>query len=139
MSRAVVKRKRGRPLKFTSQELSDIYDAFDDYINKVDDPTITGFISRYSINDKWIDRDYLQGKKIFRALITKARAKEESYLLSQMKNPTMAIFRLKQPIFGYSDVQKVESTSVNLNIQGDPKLSKDFVAYLKNKTKRNST
>lgn len=128
----IVKRKAGRPQKFNKEQIEAIKLDFNEYIDRVDDPTIAGFIATHPhIN---LQKDYLLQRKEFSLLVRRAIAKQEAFLLGMHKNPTMAIFRLKQPQHGYSDKTEVQNTNVNINVKADMTVNKDFTAFLKQKT-----
>lgn len=131
----IVKRKPGRPQKFTTQELSAIHDEFKQYIEQTDDPTIVGFVAAQPpIDNRYINREMISDRSEFSALVRKCHAKQEAFLLGQYKNPAMAIFRLKQPVFGYTDKREVESKSLNVDVQVAPELAQGFMDYLKSTT-----
>lgn len=95
----------GRPQKYTPEQIQEIVDDFSQYIENTEDPTIVGFSSaygKYSVN-----KDYISDHDEFAELRKKAIEKQEAYLLkgaTQNKlNPTVSIFRLKQPQHGYKD------------------------------------
>lgn len=127
----IIKRKPGRPQKFNTQELSAIHDAFNEYIDGNDDPTIARFIAAHNWS---LTKDYISSRPEFSDLVTKAILKQEGFLLTQYKNPAMAIFRLKQPQHGYTDKREVESKSLNVDVQVAPELAQGFMAYLKQST-----
>lgn len=125
------KRKPGRPQKFTKDELMGIYNGLNEYIEKADDPTLAGFIAT---QPPGLNKQFLSSHKEFSDLVQKAIQKQEAFLLSQYKNPAMAIFRLKQPQHGYTDKREVEQKSLNLDVQVDGELADNFLKYLKNST-----
>jgi len=130
----LVKRRVGRPQKFTLVEIKRIYDDFSEFIESRDDPTVVGFSSTYSLDGKFVDRDYLQSRNEFSALVKQAIQKQEAFLLQQYKNPAMAIFRLKQPQHGYTDKREVEQKNLNLDVKVDGELASNFLKYLKGST-----
>lgn len=129
--------KVGRPQMYTEEQITEMVTDFSDYIQRTPDPTIVGFTATY---DKYkINKDYISDHKEFSDLRKRAIEKQEQYLLYgatlNKLNPTVAIFRLKQPQHGYTDKQQVDQ-----NISGelktgeyDPKLAKEFADWLKNK------
>jgi hypothetical protein len=98
----------GRPPKLTPIQKAEVLLAFDLYIQRTADPTIVGFCSwdpvplMYYITDDDIDN-----WEEFNALRKRAVHKQEAFLIEAggrgKYNPTMAIFRLKQPTHGYKD------------------------------------
>ena len=130
--------KVGRPQTYTLEQIDEMVNDFSDYIKGTSDPTIVGFsasYTKYSIN-----KDYISDHKEFSELRKRAIEKQESYLLSSITtksglNPTIAIFRLKQPQHGYTDKQQIDqniSGQLDTGIQ-DPQLAKEFAEFLKNK------
>lgn len=105
----------GRPPKLTEEQRKEVFEALNDYIERTPDPTIVGFVSwdrvplDYNVTD-----DNINDWPEFSRLRKKAVKKQEAYLLEAAGrgkyNPTMAIFRLKQPVFGYTDRQQVENS-----------------------------
>lgn len=131
----MVKRKPGRPQKFNTQELQSIYTAFSTYIEETADPTIVGFVAQFApIDNRYINRELISDRPEFSPLTKQCHAKQEAFLLTQYKNPAMAIFRLKQPVFGYTDKREVESKSLNVDVQVKPELAQGFMDYLKQST-----
>lgn len=130
----VVKRKPGRPQKFSPEQLQTIYNDFSEYIEKTEDPTIVGFCSSYEIDNKYVHKDFISERKEYSVLVKKAIGKQEDYLLHQFKNPTLAIFRLKQPQHGYTDKREVETHNINLDVKADANMAKDFALFLKQQT-----
>lgn len=88
-----------------------IKDDLREYIDKELDPTLAGFISKYNWN---LTKEYISDNKIFSDEVRRLKYKQEAFLTSQYKNSTMAIFRLKQPVFGYTDTPQV-SLGVNVS------------------------
>lgn len=106
----------GRPRKLTVAETQEVYEALEQYILDEDDPTIVGFCAwnetaiQYRINDS-----NLYDWPEFSGLIKWAIKKQEANLLKQggagKYNPTLAIFRLKQPQHGYTDKSQTDVTT----------------------------
>lgn len=109
----------GRPQMYTPEQIQEIVDDFTLYIEEHDDPTIVGFTSSY--NKHSINKDYISDHKEFSELRKKAIEKQEAYLLSgattNKLNPTVSIFRLKQPQHGYTDrtQQEISNPDGTLN------------------------
>lgn len=111
--------KVGRPPKLTEEQRLEVYKAFEDYIARTPDPTVVGFIAYDPVAAQYfLTRDNLNDWKEFSTLQKYCIEKQEAYLLQAggtgRYNPTMAIFRLKQPQHGYTDRQDV-------NTQGEVK------------------
>lgn len=98
----------GRPPKLTAEERKEVLEAFKAYIERTPDPTVVGFCANEPICFKYlITRDNINDWEEFSTLQKYCIQKQESYLLmaggAGRYNPTMAIFRLKQPQHGYKD------------------------------------
>lgn len=111
----------GRPPKLTKEQKQEVLEAFRLYIERTADPTIVGFVSWDSVPlSYWVTDDDIDNWQEFYALRKRAVKKQEAYLLDASGrgkyNPTMGIFRLKQPTHGYTDRQ-------DLNTQGEVKHS----------------
>lgn len=105
----------GRPPKLTPIERAEVYNAFVDYIARTPDPTVVGFVAYDPVAAKhFLTRENIKDWEEFSPLVKHCIQKQEAYLLQAggtgRYNPTMAIFRLKQPQHGYSDKQEVENT-----------------------------
>lgn len=113
----------GRPRKLTQRQRKEVYDAFEAFIVSTPDSRITKFVSyddtalQYNVTD-----DNLYDWPEFSVLRKKAIKKQEDYLLefggSGKYNPTIAIFRLKQPQHGYTDRQDRDITSGGEKLMG---------------------
>lgn len=84
-----------------------------EYIMAEEDPNIPKFISKYKEKLPNITRQYIEGNKELSGLVEWALLKEEAFLLDKKKEIPMAIFRLKQPKFGYTDTPQ---TGVNVQV-----------------------
>ena len=89
-----------------------------DYINDTPDPNLPEFCSMYEDNPH---RDTLyewqKDNATFRHLLKRLHDKQESFLIrAKDVNPIMAIFRLKQPSFGYKDKTEVDVTMNDITI-----------------------
>lgn len=98
----------GRPRKLTSEQQAEVYKALEDYISRTPDPTIVGFCAWDEVPIKYnVDDDNIYDWQEFSGLRKRATMKQEAYLIQAggtgKFNPTMAIFRLKQPVHGYTD------------------------------------
>lgn len=97
-----------RPQMYTPEQIQEIVKDFEVYISEKEDPTIVGFTSSYT---KYaVNKDYISDHSEFSELRKRAIEKQEAYLISgatkNKLNPTVSIFRLKQPQHGYSDKQQ---------------------------------
>lgn len=106
----------GRPRKLTPEQQDEVYKALEDYIARTPDPTIVGFCAWDEVPLKYdIDDDNIYDWKEFSGLRKRAIMKQEAYLIQAggtgKFNPTMAIFRLKQPVHGYTDRMDSDITS----------------------------
>lgn len=109
-----------RPQTLTPEQIDDIRQEFAEYIETNDDPTIVGFVSSHpkiELNDGkefYLNKDYMSDHDEFSELRKRAIEKQEDYLLKNATinkaNPTIAIFRLKQPQHGYKDKFEQELT-----------------------------
>lgn len=98
----------GRPRKLTALEQAEVYDELNAYITANEDPTIVSFVSDNNVAIQYnVTRDNIEDWQEFSTLIKRATTKQESYLIknagSNKYNPTFAIFRLKQPVHGWTD------------------------------------
>lgn len=106
----------GRPPKLTAPERAEVYEAFKEYILDNEDPTLVGFIAtNQTAIDYEVSRDNVNDWQEFSTLIKRCIVKQEHYLLTKggegKYNPTLAIFRLKQPQHGYKDRTETDITS----------------------------
>lgn len=108
--------KVGAPSKLTDEQKAEVYEALIGYIKITADPTMAKFVSSDEIAIQYnVTRDNLNDWPIFSTLIKQATQKQEAFLLEQggagKYNPTIAIFRLKQPQHGYKDRFEQDITS----------------------------
>jgi hypothetical protein len=94
-----------------------------DYIDSVPDPNLPEFCSMYNDNPHrdtlydWSNDDEINKTYGFRHLLKRLHDKQESFLIrAKDVNPIMAIFRLKQPSFGYKDKQELDITTSDIVI-----------------------
>lgn len=115
----VPKHAGGRPPKYNDDELAQIAKDFADYIERTADPTVVGFTSYY--RQYPVNKVFMTQRPEFSNLIKLAIEKQEAFLLSAAGigryNPTLAIFRLKQPQHGYTDKIDADLTSGGDKIQ----------------------
>lgn len=109
----IAKHAGGRPPKLTKLERKEVYDAFKQYLERTPDATIVGFCAYDPVGAKYlITKENLYDWEEFSPLRKYAIQKQEAYLLQAggtgQYNPTMAIFRLKQPQHGYTDKSEVD-------------------------------
>jgi hypothetical protein len=106
----------GRPPKLNEEERKEVLEAFTNYIDIEPDPTIVGFCAWDSVAIQYsITKDNLYDWDEFSELRKRAIEKQEAYLIKNagknQYNPTIAIFRLKQPQHGYKDRIDTDITS----------------------------
>lgn len=119
----------GRPPKLTAAQRKEVLEAFKLYIKEKNDPTIAGFCANdETATQYFITKDNLYDWEEFSELRKRAIEKQEAYLLENggagKYNPTIAIFRLKQPQHGYSDKHETDITS------GGDKLAPVLVRFM---------
>jgi hypothetical protein len=128
----------GRPPKLTPKQRKEVLDAFSSYIERTPDPTVVGFCANEPICFKYlITRHNIEDWSEFSALQKYCIQKQESYLLmaggAGRYNPTMAIFRLKQPQHGYRDRTEQDITT------GGDKLAPVLVRFISDETDADNT
>jgi hypothetical protein len=106
----------GRPPKLTPEQRLEVYEAFESFITDTDDSRISKFVSYDKTALQYnITHDNLIDWVEFSELRKRAIRKQEDYLLEKggtgKYNPTLAIFRLKQPQHGYRDRQETDITT----------------------------
>lgn len=98
---------------YTPEQIQEIVDDLAAYISEHDDPTIVGFTSTYT--KYHVNKDYISDHDEFSELRKAAIEKQEAFLLNgatnNKLNPTVSIFRLKQPQHGYRDKFEQDVTS----------------------------
>ena len=103
-----MRKKIGRPPKFQEQEIQELVNKFDEYINETAIPIVAEFA--YLNN---IDKTYLYDRAEFSTLMKKCIQKKEAQLeigsLMGVLNSTQAIFSLKQ--LGWKDKQEIDMKS----------------------------
>ena len=103
-----MRKKIGRPPKFQEQEIQELVNKFDKYINETAIPIVAEFA--YLNN---IDKTYLYDRAEFSTLMKKCIQKKEAQLeigsLRGVLNSTQAIFSLKQ--LGWKDKQEIDMKS----------------------------
>ena len=109
----------GRPKKY---DVNDVIDKLNKYIDITDEPMIIEFCLNYGISRTHL-YELRDINEDLANTIKKAISKEEMFLVKnaekQKINPVFAMFRLKQPTFGYKDKTEVETsgeTTVNNKI-----------------------
>lgn len=129
----------GRPPKLTPAQKLELVQEFKEYIAITDDPTIASFVSYNKMAiELMITKDDIYEWKDFSEHTKRAIAKQEAYLLTCVKNPAMAIFRLKQPQHGYKDRIDTDITTggekLGVVTPVDPRLVAGWTEYLKDYT-----
>lgn len=128
----------GRPAKCTPQEKEELAVALDKWIKATDYPLLTAFCLDDSVAQTYdLTEDNLQDWEEFTNLRKKALKKQVKYLdegaTANRVNATFAIFKLKQPAFGWTDKQEIQhSGAVETGIT-DPQKRVEFDAWLKSK------
>ena len=105
----------GRPKIYN---VDDIVEKLNKYIDDTEEPMILEFCVNYGINRQYLyelrDKELVKDNKSLADTIKRAIEKEEMFLLKnaerQKINPVFAMFRLKQPAFGYKDKTEIETT-----------------------------
>lgn len=129
----------GRPDKITVDEKKEVWRAFEKYVDEEEYPTVTGFCANHKIAVKYgLISQNLKDWPQFSSLIKKANDKQAIYTEEQTirgkMNPTWAIFKLKQPAFGWTDKQEVEhSGKLSIESSYNPEIKQEFEQFLKAK------
>lgn len=119
----------GAPKQYHGEEVAkDLIE----YIESTDDPIIEEFcIKKGNPCKETLYRIAKECKELSNA-IKKCHAKQEvrtSRLAEKGEMPTAwAIFKMKQPCYGWSDKQQVESTNVNVNLEKDDDEAKEVLS-----------
>lgn len=100
-------------IRLNKEELTALKNDFKDFIEAHDDPNLPQFLTEYKAKDARITRRYLESNKELAGLYEWCLIKEEAWLIEKKKELPMAIFRLKQPRFGYIDTPQ-NKTEVNV-------------------------
>lgn len=108
--------KPGRPPKVTPEQRVEVYEAFKKFIAYTPDPMLAAFCAWDPVAIKYdIIPANLNDWPEFSLLRNRALIKQEAYLATGAAtgklNPTMCIFRLKQPVHGYKDRVDTDITS----------------------------
>ena len=102
-----MKKKVGRPPKFTKKQIGELLEEFERYIEETEIPVVAEFASKNGFGKQYIyDRE--EFSYLIKVAITKKEANLEIKALRGEINVTMAIFALKQ--IGWKDKQEVEQT-----------------------------
>lgn len=110
-----------RPRKLSAEEQQEVYEALENYIKLTSDPIIVGFCAWDAVAIKYdVTDDNINDWEEFTRLRKRATQKSQAYLatgvFSKGLNPTMAIFRLKQPVHGYRDHIDTDITTLGEKI-----------------------
>jgi hypothetical protein len=110
---AVQKHPGGRPPKVVDTERAEVLQAFEDYVDVESYPTVVDFCATNKVARKYhITKHNINDWQEFSTLRKEANDKQERFtevgVLKGKVNPTWAIFKLKQPAFGWTDKQEVE-------------------------------
>ena len=113
----------GRPKIYN---VEDIIEKLEKYITENEEPMIKEFCLNYGISSSHLYELKSDNERLSET-IKKAIEKEEVFLLKnaerQKINPVFAMFRLKQPAFGYKDKTEVETTINTITVE-PPKFDK---------------
>jgi hypothetical protein len=135
----VEKHGAGRPDKVTPEQKLEIYKAFEKYVDEEDYPTVTGFCARHKVGIKYkLISQNLKDWDQFSSLIKRANDKQAEFTEDMAQrgkmNPTWAIFKLKQPAFGWTDKQEVQhSGEVTNKHEYNIVAAQEFEQFLKRK------
>ncbi len=132
----------GRPRKMTDEQIHEVVVAFENFIEATDDPNVPKFVSSSEVAIRYrITKDDVYNWDEFDEPMKRSLAKQEARLLEQEKTPVMAIFRLKQRQFGYSDKIDVTSGGEKMGNSApvDVATALAFTEYLKANTKSDVT
>jgi hypothetical protein len=83
------------------------------YVESIDNPNINDFIAKNKYAGKPLSKKVVEETIAFSEVLEYMSVKEEAWLIEQKKEIPMAIFRLKQPKFGYIDTPQ-NKTEVNV-------------------------
>lgn len=108
------KLETGRPSILSKEQMSKVLEDFGKYIEENKDPIVAWFTSSYPpiysevLRRNWyINKDFIHDRDEFSELRKRWQEKQEQYLAQWATknelNPTMCVFRLKQPIHSYTD------------------------------------
>lgn len=110
----------GRPQMYTPKQIEEIAQDLSEYIDTHEDPTIVGFTSSYTKYS--VNKDYISDHNEFSELRKRAIEKQEAFLLSgatkNTLNPSVSIFRLKQPQHGFKDKTETDITTGGDKLEG---------------------
>lgn len=117
-------------------DVNDLIEKLNAYIDETEEPMITEFCLKYGISKSRLYELKAEYQELTDS-IKKAISKEEQFLVQNAErnkiNPIFAIFRLKQPCFGWKDKQEIETTGEVINFNLDKFSSDDLEKILKNK------
>lgn len=104
----------GAPEKLTPEEKIEVYKAFQQYVEEESYPTVPGFCANDETARKYkIIKQNLFDWAQFSSLIKIAVDKQEAYTEDKVMHgkmpPAWAIFKLKQPAFGWTDKQEIQA------------------------------
>ena len=96
--------KTGRPLKYNEEQVAEICEKFEKYINETDLPIIAEFAYMNDLCRQGL-YDYPEFSTLLKKLVDKKEAQLEKLGALNIINSTMAIFSLKQ--LGWTDKQEI--------------------------------
>lgn len=103
----------GAPPKLTPEQKVEVYHAFEEYIEDNEYPTMPDFCAynkvakKYKLTTQNL-KDWEQFTSLRKRLVDKQEQFTESQVMKGKLNPTWAIFKLKQPAFGWTDRQEIQ-------------------------------
>lgn len=91
-------------VRLSGDEIRELKAAYLEYIEGHDDPITAGFVANNPVAIKYaLEKENIEEWPCFTKLYKRALAKTEWYLATQKGTSPMAIFRLKQKQWNYSD------------------------------------
>lgn len=102
--------KGGRPRNLSAEQVANLLQKFEQYINETDIPIIAEFAYQNEINRQTL-YDYDEFSTLIKICIDKKEAQLERKALQGEVNPTVAIFSLKQ--LGWKDRQEIDQNIGN--------------------------
>ena len=101
--------------------LQTVADKLEAYIQSTDNPSVAEFCSNFSNPVKDTLYNYAKEYKPISDSLKRINAIQEARTIRMLEagelNPIYGIFKLKQPAYGWTDKQQVES--INLNVDAD--------------------
>jgi hypothetical protein len=108
-----MKRKSLVKKQLSPKQIGNIRAMLYNYVESIDNPNINDFIAKNKYAGKPLSKKVVEETIAFSEVLEYMSVKEEAWLIEQKKEIPMAIFRLKQPKFGYIDTPQ-NKTEVNV-------------------------